>query len=90
MSYANIRLINLYFKIGKMIYENSTRVNKFIETLKREVKFYFPNIKGFSVRNLGRIKNFYMEYMQNKILPTSLAKLPWTHHNVLLLFEKSS
>ena len=84
MSDANIRLINLYFKIGKMIYENSKWGNKFIETLERELKIDFPNIKGFSARNLGRMKKFYMEYMDNEILPMTLAKLPWSHNMTLI------
>ena len=56
MSDANIRLINLYFKIGKVICENSTWGNKFVVELARELKIDFPGIKGFSERNLKRMK----------------------------------
>jgi len=66
MSDANIRLINLYFKIGKMIHENSTWGDKFIETLEKELKIDVPNIKGFSSRNLKRMKRFYTEYKDNE------------------------
>lgn len=82
MSDANIRLLSLYFKIGKMIYENSKWGDKFIESLEREIKLDFPNIKGFSARNLGRMKKFYTEYMKDEILPPAVAKLPWTHNNI--------
>lgn len=83
---ANTRLINLYFKIGKMIYENSTWGNKFIETLETELKLDFPNIKGFSARNLKRMKRFYTEYKDYEKVPPAVAQLPWIHN--VILFEK--
>ena len=36
MSDANKRLLNLYFKLGKIIYENSKWGNKFIKELETE------------------------------------------------------
>lgn len=84
MSDANKRLINLYFKLGKIIYENSKWGNKFIEELEIELKLDFPNSKGFSARNLNRMKKFYIEYKDEEILPPAVAKLPWTHNNILI------
>ena len=52
LSDANIRLINLYFKLGKIINDNSKWGDKFIDNLEIELKLSFPNIKGFSSRNL--------------------------------------
>ena len=60
--------------------------DKFIETLEIELKLDFPNIKGFSSRNLQRMKKFYLEYKDNEILPPAVAKLPWTHN--IMLIEK--
>ena len=84
LSDANIRLINLYFKLGKIINDNSKWGDKFIETLELELKLDFPNIKGFSARNLRRMKRFYLEYKDEEILPPAVAKLPWTHNIILL------
>lgn len=84
MSDANIRLINLYFRIGKIIYENAKWGNKFIEELEKEIKLSLPNIKGFSARNLNRMKKFYIEYKDYSILPPAVAKLPWTHNVILI------
>lgn len=84
MSDANKRLINLYYKLGKIINDNSKWGDKFIETLEIELKLDFPNIKGFSSRNLQRMKKFYLEYKDNEILPPAVAKLPWTH-NIMLI-----
>ncbi len=86
LSDANIRLINLYFKLGKIINDNSKWGDKFIDTLEVELKIDFPNIKGFSARNLRRMKKFYLEYKDEEILPPAVAKLPWTHN--IMLIEK--
>ena len=56
LSDFNRRLINLYFKLGKIINDNSKWGDKFIETLEVELKLDFPNVKGFSTRNLRRMK----------------------------------
>ena len=84
MSDANKRLINLYYKLGKIINENSKWGDKFIKALEIELKLDFPNIKGFSSRNLQRMKKFYLEYNDNEILPPAVAKLPWTHNIILI------
>ncbi len=76
LSDANIRLINLYFKLGKIINDNSKWGDKFIDTLEVELKVDFPTIKGFSARNLRRMKKFYLEYKDEEILPPAVAKLP--------------
>ena len=66
LSDANIRLINLYFKLGKIISDNSKWGDKFIETLEKELRLDFPNIKGFSARNLRRMKKFYLDIKMKK------------------------
>ena len=84
MSDANKRLINLYFKLGKIINESSKWGDKFIETLEKELKLDFPNVSGFSSRNLRRMKKFYIEYKDEEKLPPAVAKLPWTHNMILI------
>lgn len=84
LSDANVRLINLYFKLGKIINDNSKWRDKFIETLEKELRLDFPNVKGFSARNLRRMKKFYLEYKNEEILPPAVAKLPWTHNIILI------
>ena len=84
LSDANARLLNLYFKLGKIIYDNSKWGDKFIDSLALELKLDYPNVKGFSGRNLRRMKRFYIEYKDNEILPQAVAKLPWTHNIILI------
>ena len=59
---ANKSLINLYFKLGKILNDSYKYGNKFIDNISRELKLEFPNIEGFSVRNLKYMKKFYLEY----------------------------
>ena len=56
---ANKNLLKLYYNLGKIIYDNSSWGNKFINELAIELKASFPNIKGFSVRNLKNMKKTY-------------------------------
>ncbi len=59
MKNANAKLVNLYFNIGKTLEDNSNWGNKFIDNVAIELKIAFPNLKGFSVRNLKYMKSFY-------------------------------
>ena len=56
---ANQELLNLYFRLGKIISENSKYGNNFIRDLSKYLILEFPNTTGFSLRNLSRMKKFY-------------------------------
>ena len=81
---ANSKLINLYYNIGKTISDNSAWGNKFIDNLALELKLAFPNLKGFSVRNLKYMKKFYNEYKDDAEIVQLVAQLPWTHNIILI------
>lgn len=81
---ANMELIRLYFRLGKIVSENARYGNKFIKDFSIALKLEFPDSTGFSTRNLSRMKKFYEEYKDLSNLPMALAKLPWSHNNLLL------
>lgn len=81
---ANARLINLYYNIGKTISDNYKWGNKFVDNLAIELKISFPNLKGFSVRNLNYMKSFYEEYKEDEEFLHLGAKLPWKHNITLI------
>ena len=81
---ANQELISLYFRIGKIVSENSKYGSNFINTLSSSLKLEFPNTEGFSPRNISRMKKFYETYEDLTKLPTALAKLPWSHNCLLI------
>ena len=84
MSDANKRLLNLYFYIGRIVNEKATWGNKFIETLSEQMKIEFPNIKGFSVRNIKNMKKFYNELYNDEKVQMASAQIPWSH-NIFIL-----
>ena len=81
---ANQELISLYFRIGKIVSENSKYGSNFINTLSSSLKLEFPNTEGFSPRNISRMKKFYETYKDLTKLPMALAKLPWSHNCLLI------
>jgi len=84
MQAVNKELIYMYWNIGKIISENIQWGNKFVDNLSIDLKNEFPNIQGFSVRNLRNMRKFYEEYSDIEILQTLSAKLTWSH-NILLI-----
>ena len=84
MTDANKKLVNLYFNIGKTLEENSSWGNKFIDNVAMELKMSYPNLKGFSVRNLKYMKSFYNEYKDDEEFVQLVAQLPWKHNITLM------
>lgn len=81
---ANICLVNLYYRIGKVLYDNSVWGNKFLDKLAFELKMAYPNQKGFSIRNLKYMKAFYSEYHHDLEFVHLGAQLPWKHNVTLI------
>ena len=84
MQAVNAELIHMYWHIGKIISSNIKWGNKFVDTLVVDLKSEFPNIQGFSARNLRNMRKLYDEYSDFEILQTLSAKLTWSH-NILLI-----
>lgn len=84
MNNANKELLDLYLKMGKRIEDNKKYGNSFVKELSIELKIEFPNMNGFSERNLYRMKAFYNEYKKIENLPPTVAKLPWSHNYTLI------
>ena len=61
----NKELIKLYWDIGKEIVEKQEQFGwgkSVVEVLAQELQNEFPGIKGFSLRNLWNMRNFYLSY----------------------------
>ena len=89
---VNKQLVELYLHIGKSIYEKieiSKWGESIVETLSKDLQKEFPDMKGFSVQNLWRMKQLYETYKDDKKLSTLLRELPWSH-NVLILHQTES
>ncbi len=84
MMNANYNLVNLYYRIGKAISENSKWGDKFIDNVAAELKIAFPRQKGFSIRNLKYMKSFYNEYKEDNEFVQLVAQIPWKHNIILM------
>jgi len=85
----NRQLVELYLSIGKGIYEK-VEVSKWgegiVETLAKDLQEEFPDMKGFSTRNLWEMKKLYETYEDKQKLQPLVAELPWSH-NLLILHK---
>ena len=84
MQHANSELIKMYFRIGKILAENSGYGNKFIQNISTEIKLEFPGLTGFGERNLKYMQLFYREYKNDEKVQQLAAQLPWWHNVILM------
>lgn len=87
MKAVNVTLIKLYWEIGKEIYlrqEEKGWGKSIVELLSKELTKEFPDVKGFSARNLWRMRNLYVEYKDNEILPPLVAEISWSKNVVIM------
>lgn len=81
---ANKELMELYWNIGQIIIENTSYGAKFVENLSRDILLDFPDIQGFSVRNLKYMRKFAETYPDFQIVQQGVALLPWRNNLTLM------
>src|SRR3954464_6366999 len=84
---ANAHLLALYWQIGNTILEQQQQANwggKLTERLSDDLRREFPDMKGFSHRNIKYMRQFAATYPSFKIGQPVVAQLPWAHHVVIL------
>jgi len=90
---ANSELIKLYWGIGKDIFEKQEIKgwgNFIVKNLSIDLKAEFPNMKGFSRRNLFYMKKFYNFYKSDfEKVQQLVAQIPWGH-NILIISKSQS
>jgi predicted nuclease of restriction endonuclease-like (RecB) superfamily len=75
---ANQELIALYWYLGHQIYEKQKSASwgsGFINQFSKDLKDYFPDIAGFSPKNLRYCRAFYNFYIRPEIWQQAVAKL---------------
>jgi predicted nuclease of restriction endonuclease-like (RecB) superfamily len=89
---VNAELINLYWTIGQHI---ATRLKsaEWGESVVAELANYIrrnePGLKGFSDKNLWRMKQFYETYADLPKLSPLVREISWTHNLLILSRTKS-
>ena len=83
---ANTILIDLYWQLGKTISEKvaSAAWGKGVVTeLAQYIAQNDPESKGYSDKNLWRMKQFYETYQANPKLSSLVRELPWTQNTII-------
>lgn len=86
---ANTALMELYWRIGQTISEKVRREawgKGVVSELARYIARHDPDVKGFSDKNLWRMKQFYETYQGDEKLATLWRELPWSHN--LAIFSR--
>jgi predicted nuclease of restriction endonuclease-like (RecB) superfamily len=84
---VNQELILLYWQIGQGILlkqQHEQWGSQAIERLAQDLRRSFPDMKGFSARNLAYMRSFAEAYPDESILQQAAAKIPWFHNCTLL------
>lgn len=84
---VNRELVLLYWQIGKDILTRQAQQGwgaKVIERLAHDLRAAFPNMKGFSPRNLKYMRAFAEAWPEAEFVQQAVAQLPWGHNLVLL------
>lgn len=82
----NTTLIDLYWQIGKTI-SQKVQSEAWGKGVVRELACYITqndhNIRGFSDKNLWRMKQFYETYQHDEEILSLVKQLPWTHNTII-------
>ena len=84
---ANSAMVLLYWDIGRVILDRQEREGwgaKVIDRLAADLHEAFPDLKGFSPRNLKYMRAFAGAWPERAIVQEALARIPWYHHIALM------
>ncbi len=88
--FANQLLIELYWSIGQVISQQvaSTKWGKsIVSELAKFIVQQDPEIKGFSDKNLWRMKQFYETYQDDEKLATLWREIPWSQNRLIMTLK---
>jgi len=84
---VNKAMILMYWEIGKSISDQQIKDGwgtKVIDRLSKDLKIAFPDITGFSPRNLKYMKKFAEAWTDKEIVQRTVAQIPWRSNITLL------
>jgi len=92
--YQAFKSLNKYhigqnFEIGGIIVENQKRNQwgqSIVDTLSRHINKQIDGVKGYSPQNLWRMRQFYLEYVNEPELLELALKIPWGQ-NMLIIHQ---
>ena len=88
---VNTELVTLYWRIGEYIsgkLESAEWGDGVVDQLARHLAQTQPGLRGFTRRNLFRMRQFHACYRHSAIVSPLVSLLPWTHHLLILSYAK--
>jgi predicted nuclease of restriction endonuclease-like (RecB) superfamily len=84
---VNAQLVELYWQIGAYISQKLAQAewgDGVVQQLADYLARTQPGLRGFTPRNLFRMKKFYDIYRSDEKVTALLSQLPWTHNLIIL------
>jgi predicted nuclease of restriction endonuclease-like (RecB) superfamily len=84
---ANAAMVELYWEIGRTILDRQNHAGwgaKIIDRLSADLRAAYPDMRGFSPRNLKYMRAFAAAWSDPAIVQRVVAQLPWGHNVTLL------
>ena len=84
---VNTTLVDLYWRVGEYISRklgSAAWGEGVVTELASYIQRCHPNLRGFTRRNLFRMRQFFDAYGKAEVVPALLTQLPWTHHLLIL------
>ncbi len=84
---VNKEQLQLYWDLGKMIVEKQQQAQwgkSVVEQIAKDLQLEFVGERGFSARNLWRMRQFYELYKETSFLPPMVAEIAWSHNVVVM------
>lgn len=89
---VNEEMVLLYLDIGKFLYDlksNSGYGDKIVVKAAEFMKSNYPQLRGFTKRNLERMIQFYSTYKEDEIATPLVTQLSWTNNLLILSGAKT-
>ncbi|NOX17668.1 MAG: DUF1016 domain-containing protein [Chlorobi bacterium] len=89
---VNTTLLEFYWELGRDIVEKQKKAkwgSGFLKQISQDLMSEFPDVKGFSLRNLKYIRQWYSFYSTENVVigqqaAAQLFQIPWWHNVVII------
>jgi predicted nuclease of restriction endonuclease-like (RecB) superfamily len=84
---VNTHLVELYWQLGEYISKKIASAewgDGVVEELAAALARHYPGMRGYTRRNLFRMRQLFEAYRAHPKVSSLLTQLPWTHHLIIL------